>query len=190
MRNMISGKIKCRSYWNNIQGLEERALCASCKKKESREIIEGEQHLWLECSNNGRNVARETAKRFWEKSTQRPWPNISLSLIRGAAAITFENAHNKDAERLRILISLTIWAIWKSRYNNTINNQDVELSEATRTLKELIRDLMRKRWNTMRFLEDTVAAWRMSGQRALKTLWADGHLTKFDPKTGPDIDSL
>ena len=129
-----------------------------------------------------------------------------MGLIRGAAAITFEKDHNKDSERLHILISMTIWAIWKSRNNNTINNQDVVLSDAPRTLKELIQDLKRKGWNmtqfffflvweenvsctigVMHFLED---GRRMTRQHALKTLWADGHLTKFDPKTCPGINSL
>ena len=183
---MLTGRIKCGSYWN-IQGLAERAYCAACKKQESVETAESESHLWLECRNNGQIAAWETAKSVWEKSTERPWPDISIGLIRGAAAITFEDDHTKDSERLRILISMTIWAIWKSRNKNTINNQDVAPGEASSTLKELIRDLMRKSWNATRFLE---GGRRMTRQRALRSLWADGHLIDFDPKTGPTVDCL
>jgi hypothetical protein len=39
------------------------------------------------------------------------------------------NDYSKDSERLRILISMTIWAIWKSRNKNSINDQDVAPSE-------------------------------------------------------------
>ena len=81
---------------------------------------------------------------------------------------------------------MTIWAIWKSRNNKTINDQDIASSEATRILKELIRDLMRKSWNATRFLGGR----RMTRQRALRTLWADGHLIELDPKTGPAVDRL
>ena len=124
-------------------------------------------------------MAWETARNIWQKSTERPWPDISIGLIRGAPTVTFENDHTKDSERLRILISMTVWVIWKSRNKNTINNQDVAPGEATSTLKELIRDLMRKSWNATRFLEGSR---RMNRQRALRTLWADGHLIDFDPK--------
>ena len=71
--------------------------------------------------------------------------------------------------------------------NNARQNQDVAPGEATSTLKELFRDLMRKSWNATRFLEGSR---RMKRQRALRTLWADGHLIDFDPKTGPAVDRL
>ena len=51
------------------------------------------------------------------------------------------------------LISMTIWSIWKSRNENTINNWDVMLGETTGLLEELIRDLVRKSWNTTQFME-------------------------------------
>ena len=51
-------------------------------------------------------------KSMWGKSTKRPWPNMSLGLISGSAAISSEKDHNKDSERLQILISVTIWVIW------------------------------------------------------------------------------
>ena len=111
MRNMLLGRIICGSYWNNIHGYESRAFCSICKKRKSIEVIESEQHIWLECENNGQSAAWEIARTIWEKTTPRPWPNISLGLIRGAAALSFENDYSKDSERLRILISMTIWTI-------------------------------------------------------------------------------
>ena len=130
------------------------------------------------------NMAWETTRIIWEKSTERPWPDISIGLIRRAAVITFENDYSKDSERLRIVISMTLWARWKSRNKNTINDQDVAPGEASSTLKEHIRDLMR---NATRFLEGIR---RMIRERALRTLWADGYLIDYDPKTGPAINRL
>jgi len=115
MRCMLTGRIKCRPYWNNIPGYTERAFCSFCKKKKNIEILESEQHMWLECENNGQSLAWDMVKNTWNKATTRTWPNVSLGLIRGTAAISFKRDFNKDSERLRILISMTIWAIWKSR---------------------------------------------------------------------------
>ena len=67
----------------------------------------------------------------------------------------------------------------------TINDQDVAPNEASMTLRELIRDLMRKGWNVRRFIKD---GRRTIRRRALRSLWADGHLAVFDPKTGPTVD--
>jgi len=92
------------------------------KKKKGIQILENEQHMWLECENNGQSLAWDTVMSTWNKTTTRNWPNISLGLIRGSAAISFEEDFNTDSERVRILISMTIWAIWKSINKNSIND--------------------------------------------------------------------
>ena len=198
----------------------------ACKKQESIEITESEPHPWLECRNNGQNTAWETAKNIWEKSTERPWPDISIGLANQRRIC--DNIRKQPHERLgeakypniesdmrvseRVLqikinqprmlasfdntnlilykvdlLSMTISAIWKSRNKNTINNQDVAPGEASSTLKELIRDLMRNSWNATRFLEGSR---RKIRQRALRTLWADGHLIDYNPKTGSGVTRL
>src|SRR5258708_21774786 len=114
----------------------------------------------------------------------RVWPNISLGLIRDAATISFENDHRKDSERLCILISMTIWAIWKSRNKNSINDQDVASCEAKETLKGLIQETIRKSWNATRFSEGSK---RRITQRALLVLWTQDNFAHFDPKQDPTI---
>ena len=86
---------------------------------------------------------------YWRKTTDRQWPNISMGLIRGVAALSFENDLSKDSERIRNLISMTVWTIWKSRNKNSINDQDISQAEIRETLKELISDMIRKSWNAM-----------------------------------------
>ena len=93
--------------------------------------------------------------------------------------------YTKDSERLRILLVLTIWAIWKTRNKCAINNQEIAPTEASVTLKELISDLIRKSWNATRFMEGSK---RIDRQHDLRTLWADEKLVVFDPKTGPNVD--
>jgi len=81
--------------------------------------------------------------------------------------------------------AMTIWAIWKSTNLQTINDQDVVVNEAKSELERLLKDLITKSWNATRFLE---GGRRMDRQRSLRSLWADGRFTDFDPKTGPTFD--
>jgi len=185
MRNMLIGKVKCGEFWRKMPGLEVRATCAACKKKDNSEIMESEQHMWLECENNRQALTWETAKEVWQKSTERDWPNLSIGLIRGTAALKFEIDLNKDSDRIRILISIGIWAIWKSRDKTAITDQDVSPNETSETLKELIKAQVRKSWNATRFLKGKR---KLAQQRTIQTLWADGKLTDFRPKSGPVAD--
>jgi hypothetical protein len=127
------------------------------------------------------------AENMWKKTTSRNWSVITTGLIKGAPAIAFENDSNKDLERLRILISMSIWAIWKSRNKNTISDQDVARQEATKTLKGLQTDLVRKSWNAMRFMDGARRAIR---QRYHRKLWADKRFADLDLKQVPPSISL
>ena len=138
LRCQLIGRIKCGTFWDKIPGCAERAMCSLCRKTNIN-VLESEQHMWLECENNGQELAWETTKNTWRKTTDRNWPNITADLIRGAPALSFEHDFSKDAERLRILITVTIWAIWKSRNKSAITNQDVAPSETSEILKGLRR---------------------------------------------------
>ena len=74
MRCMLTGKIKCGTSWSKIPGHTERAHCSFCKKKRNIEVIETEQHMWLECTNSGQAQAWETTGKIWRKSTEKDWP--------------------------------------------------------------------------------------------------------------------
>jgi hypothetical protein len=117
------------------------------------DVLENEQHMWLECRNNGQDRAWVKAREIWGKTTTRNWPDLSLGMIKGAAALSFEHDQNKDSERLRILISMTVWAIWKTRNKNSINNQEVSTGEASEELVRLLKDLITKSRNATQFLE-------------------------------------
>ena len=184
MRNMLIGKTKCGTYWSNIPGHIERAFCSFCRKTTGIDMIETEQHLWLTCEHNGQRQTWETTTNIWTKTTLRNLPAISLGLIKGSAAITFNDDRNSDSERLRILISMTLWAIWKSRNKNTINNQDVVPNETIEILKDMISSLIRNSWIATKFMEPTR---RMKRQRKLRSLWGDGNFVDFDANPYPTI---
>jgi uncharacterized Zn finger protein (UPF0148 family) len=167
---MLTGKIKCGTYWNKIPGYNGRATCPFCKKKRNIEASETEEHLWLECNNSRQKQAWKMTRELWCKSTGKNWPDIMLGLIRGAAALTLEADTNKDSERLRILISMTIWAIWKSKLKISINDQGVAPNETTQILKESLSELARKSWDATRLMKGSK---KENKQRALKKLWAE-----------------
>ena len=166
-------------------GYSKRAHCSFCKRRNSEETIESKQHMWLDCENNGQTQAWEMTRKIWQKCTPRPWPLLLIGLIRGAPTVAYENDFNKDTERLRTLISMTIWSIWKSRNKSTILNQDIAPNETRETLKDLIQDLIRKSWNTMHFMEEGS---RKIHQCKLQKIWADKKFASFNVKMGPTID--
>ena len=134
---VLPGRIKCGPLWNNNTGYAERAFCSFCKRKKGMGVVESENHMWL---NNGQSLAWERPEEFGTNQL----PNISLRLIKGATAISFDDDYNRDSERIRILITMIIWAIWKSRNKNSNNDQEVAAIETNETLKDLIPDLVKK----------------------------------------------
>ena len=76
---------------------------------------------------------------------------------------------------------MTIWAIWKSRNKNSINNQDVASNETREVQKDPFRCSVEK-------LERNAFHGRLTRQRKLRALWADYRFANFDYKTGPTFD--
>lgn len=83
LRLMLTGKVKCCSYWSRIPGFTNRAECSFCRKTLDIDTLEDEQHLWLDCESSGQHMAWEMAKKIWQKTTPRPWPVMSMGLLRG-----------------------------------------------------------------------------------------------------------
>ena len=101
------------------------------------------------CLENGeRHLAKD-----YNQMQKLYWPDTSMDLIRGAAAISFEDEHSKDYERAHILISMAIRSIWNSRNKHSINNQAVVPNETREALKDILSDLVRKSWNATLFME-------------------------------------
>jgi len=80
---------------------------------------------------------------------------------------------------------MMIWTIWKSRNKSTILDQDVTPKETRATLIELIKDLIRKRWITTRFLEEGE---RITCQCEIWKIWVDKKFANFGPKLGATFD--
>ena len=80
---------------------------------------------------------------------------------------------------------MTVWAIRKSRKEDSINGQDVALIETGKTPKAFIQEQVRKSRNVTHFMKGNR---RKNSQDAIQTLRADDHFAKFDLETGPIIE--
>jgi hypothetical protein len=188
--NMTLGRIKIGGYWRHIPDCEERTLCTFCIRNGEHHTEENEQHLWLGCEYNGQNEAWETAKQLWTKAGGHEWPHISLGIIRGVGAITLTDNQGKPAkdlssERIRILVAMTTWAIWKVRNKHAILSQPVTPSEASNLLIELLKENLTKSWTALKFESDKA---KTRKEHRLRKLWADGKLVHLETGKNPIFD--
>jgi len=178
------GRIKCGSYWQHIPKFEDRAYCAACEAHGLREATESPTHLWRECEYNGQYKAWLYAKILWQKSTRKPWPQISLALVKGSPAISLseQNADENESKRMRIIISTTTWAIWKTRNRLTISQTPIKDTDAAKLTGELLKDMITKSWNAIR----TEKKSRKEKKRAsLKKLWGEKLVTWPETESKP-----
>jgi ribonuclease HI/exonuclease III len=189
--SLLLGRLKIGTYWKKMNGYEERAICEACRRKGRYAEIETEHHLWLECENNGQKDAWKRAKEIWNKCTKKKWPQTSLGLLRGIGAITLSDANGRplrtvDSERLRIIISLTMWTIWKTRNSITIKGENTEKLNNQKLLTDIMKDIISKTWNALKYETE---ARRASQEKMLKALWGNGKIATLE-RGKPPIFSL
>ncbi|KAF8868992.1 RnaseH-domain-containing protein [Infundibulicybe gibba] len=114
------GAYRCGSYWNNIPGYEQRAICPICMVEESME------HILTDCRASGQKTLWALAKVVWEnKGHKWPKPEFGTLLGCGLAAFTNDGKRDQGANRLFvILISKTTHLIWKTRCEWRIGREE------------------------------------------------------------------
>ena len=184
MRWIPTERARCGSYWRNIPGHAQRAHYSFCKEKEFIERLESEQHIQLACETNVQVLVWEIAKTIWHNSTARTWPDISMGLIGGTAALPFENNTSGSYKAYKYEPR----HLWHHGQNENLEEKtirtDVALGEAGDVLKEHLRDLVSESWNATHFME---GGRRMTRRRALLVLWADKRFASFNPRTGTTL---
>ncbi|KAF9817049.1 hypothetical protein IEO21_03631 [Rhodonia placenta] len=111
------------SYWKHVPGFEHRELCPNCLTAE-----ESIGHILTSCSATGRHLVWSLARRIWQQ-TGRPLPAMSIGLILGCGLAAIPGRDRRTAPgtiRLwRILISESVYLIWKLRNERVIQHGDV-----------------------------------------------------------------
>src|ERR1700761_5988392 len=104
------------SYWKHIPECEDRVLCTTCG------VTENLAHILLECTAPGQQEIWAAAEELWKKKAGH-WPELSLESLLGCGLARFpKEAVPAGCERLyRILISESMFVIWKLRNERVIN---------------------------------------------------------------------
>ncbi|KIJ25728.1 hypothetical protein M422DRAFT_193138 [Sphaerobolus stellatus SS14] len=98
--------------WLHLEGYEERASCHVCDEFDSLD------HVLTECRVPGQALIWKLAKSLWQE-TGRPWPEISLGIIRGCGLSNYLLDNKRPDAGLNrlflIIVSKSAYLIWKIR---------------------------------------------------------------------------
>ncbi|KAL1945502.1 hypothetical protein VTO73DRAFT_2353 [Trametes versicolor] len=129
----IHGAYKIGTYWDNIPGYEQRALCCHCGTPEDMD------HILLECDAPGRRELWELADTLLRrKGVVLPPPCYGAVL--GAPALSLEGLRGEPApaadRAVRIVLVETLHLIWKVRCERVIEREgDPERLHSLRELQ-------------------------------------------------------
>ncbi|KAJ7622331.1 hypothetical protein FB45DRAFT_124292, partial [Roridomyces roridus] len=144
------------SYWSHVPECEDRAVCAHCGVPEDLE------HVLIRCARPGQAEVWAMAESLWLKKHP-VWPALSLGGILGCGLIPVRDEEGRvlqGASRLyRILISESLFLIWKIRNESTIQRDGSPLSSPE----------IHNRWNfaiNQRHRLDILLSRARNGQRA------------------------
>ncbi|KAJ7115514.1 hypothetical protein C8R43DRAFT_902649 [Mycena crocata] len=116
------------AFWKHIPECEEWATCQYCGETEDLE------HILLKCFRPGQALVWSLAKDLWLKKHP-SWPELTLGSILGCGLASFadeKGRHLPGATCLfRILISESIFVIWKNRNDCVIKRQGQPVHENT-----------------------------------------------------------
>lgn len=114
------------AFWKHIPECEERGTCQFCNEPEDLE------HIVLKCRRPGQSLVWSLAKDLWLRKHP-SWPELSLGTILGCGLATFSDEKGHDlpgtARLYRILISESLFVIWKVRNESVISRTGVPLPE-------------------------------------------------------------
>ena len=116
----IQGTYKIGTYWSNIDGYQDRAICPNCDEREDMD------HILLRCRTGAREKAWELANHIWSQRSQTEIPP-TLGNILGCGLATFESGGKPDKGKGRlyhILVSETAYLIWKLRNERRIRDDE------------------------------------------------------------------
>ncbi|KAJ6550391.1 hypothetical protein DFH09DRAFT_925930 [Mycena vulgaris] len=114
-------------FWKHIPECEGRGICQFCPGE-----TEDLEHILLKCQRPGREIIWRLAEELWLKKN-RTWPQLSVGNILGRGLASFTGDDGKpltgDARLYRILISESMYMIWKVRCDCVIGKAGEPLSQ-------------------------------------------------------------
>ncbi|KZP20043.1 ribonuclease H-like protein [Athelia psychrophila] len=173
---------KIGDYWENIPTMEICATCHSCEEVESMD------HILFECKGVGQWEVWVLARELW-KMKGGDWPDPKRTCdVLAAVLADLRTDHGRKrpgATRLyKIMVTESVFLIWKLRNERVINGVDSETGEHTlRALSALNArlcldiEMMRGKWGPSRIPKDVVLrTWRntLKDEANLPEDWTSG----------------
>ena len=120
------GLYRLGSFWNNIEGYEERGVCPLCQQTETF------QHILQECCSKERETIWEAANNLWKTRYRSDLPTTEGAVL-GCGLANFTKEDGKpDAPKnrlYRILISESAHLIWVLRPSKKSGRSTVRLGD-------------------------------------------------------------
>ena len=124
---------KIGRFWLNIQTLEDRCFCPTCRSDETMD------HILTLCEHPARSIIWREAKRLWPHG-ENTWPRIALGTIIGCNTLSVETLQKKKDESgqtqltkqldpgatrlLKIIVSESAYLIWTLRCERAIRGKE------------------------------------------------------------------
>ncbi|KAJ7805957.1 ribonuclease H-like protein [Mycena leptocephala] len=177
----IHGAHRTGKYWLHIPECEERARCQHCDE------IETMEHILLKCSKPGQAEVWQLAQEMWQKKHP-TWPVLSMGSILGCglASIRDDKGHKlPGVTRLyRILVSESMYLIWKIRCDSVIGRGGESLSETE--IHNRWISLMNERLTIDRLLTDKITYGKQASVPRLLVLQTWSKTLKNEDKIPDD----
>ncbi|KAJ7927927.1 hypothetical protein B0H13DRAFT_1860965 [Mycena leptocephala] len=145
----IHGTHRTRKYWLHIPECEERARCQHCDE------IEMMEHILLKCRRPGQAVVWQLAQEIWQKKHP-TWPVLSMGSILGCGLASIRDDKGRKLPGAtwlyRILVSESVYLIWKIRCDSVIGHGGESLPETE--IHNRWVSLLNERLNIDRLLTD------------------------------------
>lgn len=145
---IIHNRIKCGPYFRWMEGFEERQYCA-CGNYETI------SHILLDCEENNCKEIWEESKKLWSKiEREKEWEQPNIEIIKGIGAYRKQQENGKPdkgtTKRYQILVTETIWTIWKIRNNRIFNNKKLPKEANKDIWKETMRRIILIHWEMIK----------------------------------------
>ncbi|KAJ7158298.1 hypothetical protein C8R43DRAFT_1095917 [Mycena crocata] len=123
----LHGANRLGKHWRHVPDMEERETCGHCGVEETME------HILFSCESPGQAEVWSLAKKM-RLLAHNDWPEPSFGLVLGCALAVFKTDDGKpdlsSARLYRMIISESIWAIWKMRCDRVIKFGGEAFSQA------------------------------------------------------------
>ncbi|TFK91864.1 hypothetical protein K466DRAFT_573408 [Polyporus arcularius HHB13444] len=165
---VVHGAHRLGTYWTNIPGYEQRALCGTCGIEDTME------HILFECSAPGQAVVWNMVKAAIEQ-TGCDVPRLSIGAVMGVASIVLMKGGKTQkgpSRMVKIMVVEGAHLIWRMRCERVIEWEDApDKSRSTNEVRMRYWAAVNKRMELDRSLVYTRVTGRKPKKKVVLETW-------------------